>query len=79
MATEFAASSRTLGDRYGLRARGEIDAIEVFGVSGRSNVNGMIIRFDIDIDNLQMCAGAPLTSQKRTAQSKRRDPGDRER
>ena len=52
MATGFAASTRTLGDRHGLRARGEIDAIEVFGVSGRSKVNDVIVCFDIDIDNL---------------------------
>ena len=51
MATGFAASTRTLGDRHGLCARGEIDAIDVFGVSGRSKVN-VIVCFDIDIDNL---------------------------
>jgi len=52
MATGFAASTRTLGDRHDLRARGEIDAVEVFGVSGRSKVNDMIVCFDIRIDNL---------------------------
>ena len=67
MATGFAASTRTLGNRHDLRARGEIDAIAVFGVSGRSKVNNMIVCFDIRIDNLQMCAGAPSTSRKRTA------------